>query len=201
MARPPGSSLERVVNELEEGLIALLFAAMTLVTFSQVVARYVFNTGVVWALELTVYLFAWLVLFGMSYGVKVHAHLGVDAFVKLFASRTQRVFGLLVVAAGLVYGGILLTGSWQYVWKLFKIGIESEDLPIPQWVPMTILQIGTALLMFRLIQVGVRIWRGEQQTMLADEAQHTIEDFLAHVDQVEQTPAPAPPPGAAERPR
>ena len=201
MARPPGSSLERVVNELEEGLIALLFAAMTLVTFSQVVARYVFNTGVVWALELTVYLFAWLVLFGMSYGVKVHAHLGVDAFVKLFASRTQRVFGLLVVAAGLVYGGILLTGSWQYVWKLFKIGIESEDLPIPQWVPMTILPIGTALLMFRLIQVGVRIWRGEQQTMLADEAQHTIEDFLAHVDQVEQAPVPAPSPGAAERPR
>ena len=44
---------------------------MTLVTFSQVVARYVFNTGVVWALELTVYLFAWLVLLGMSYGVKV----------------------------------------------------------------------------------------------------------------------------------
>ena len=123
---------------------------MTLVTFSQVVARYVFNTGVVWALELTVYLFAWLVLFGMSYGVKVHAHLGIDAFVKLFSSRAQRVFGLLAVAAGLIYGAILLIGSWQYVWKLFQIGIESEDLPIPQWVPMAILPIGLALLLFRL---------------------------------------------------
>jgi C4-dicarboxylate transporter DctQ subunit len=200
MVRPAPSSIGRFVNELEEGIIALLFAAMTLVTFSQVVARYVFNTGVVWALELTVYLFAWLVLFGMSYGVKVHAHLGVDAFVKLFASRTQRVFGLLVVAAGLVYGAILLIGSWQYVWKLFKIGIEAEDLPIPQWVPMAILPIGVALLMFRLTEVGVRIWRGEQQTLLADEAQHTIEDFLAHVDQRDQVPVP-PPPGAAERPR
>jgi C4-dicarboxylate transporter DctQ subunit len=200
MVRPAPSSIGRFVNELEEGIIALLFAAMTLVTFSQVVARYVFNTGVVWALELTVYLFAWLVLFGMSYGVKVHAHLGVDAFVKLFASRTQRVFGLLVVAAGLVYGAILLIGSWQYVWKLFKIGIEAEDLPIPQWVPMAILPIGVALLMFRLTEVGVRIWRGEQQTLLADEAQHTIEDFLAHVDQRDQVPV-SPPPGAAERPR
>jgi C4-dicarboxylate transporter DctQ subunit len=200
MVRPAPSSIGRFVNELEEGIIALLFAAMTLVTFSQVVARYVFNTGVVWALELTVYLFAWLVLFGMSYGVKVHAHLGVDAFVKLFASRTQRVFGLLVVAAGLVYGAILLIGSWQYVWKLFKIGIEAEDLPIPQWVPMAILPIGVALLMFRLTEVGVRIWRGEQQTLLADEAQHTIEDFLAHVDQRDQVPVP-PQAGAAERPR
>jgi C4-dicarboxylate transporter, DctQ subunit len=198
MAHPTPSSIGHVVNELEEGFIALLFAAMTLVTFSQVVARYVFNTGVVWALELTVYLFAWLVLFGMSYGVKVHAHLGVDAFVKLFASRTQRLFGLLVVAAGLVYGAILLIGSWEYVWKLFRIGIESEDLPIPQWVPMAILPIGVALLMFRLIEGGVRIWRGEQTSLLADEAQHTIEDLLGEGDQ----PAiPETPPGAAERPR
>jgi C4-dicarboxylate transporter DctQ subunit len=196
MARATPSSLGRAVNAFEEGAIAFLFAAMTLVTFSQVVARYVFNTGVVWALELTVYLFAWLVLFGMSYGVKVHAHLGIDAFVRLFPSRAQRVFGLLAVAAGLIYGAILLVGSWQYVGKLFRIGIESEDLPIPQWVPMAILPVGAALLMFRLLQVGLRIWRGEQTTLLADEAQHTIEDFLGGADQ-----APAPHTAAEERQR
>jgi C4-dicarboxylate transporter, DctQ subunit len=199
MARATPSTIGRVVNELEEGFIALLFAAMTLVTFSQVVARYVFNTGVVWALELTVYLFAWLVLFGMSYGIKVHAHLGVDAFVKLFASRTQRVFGLLTVAAGLIYGAILLIGSWQYVWKLFKIGIESEDLPIPQWVPMAILPIGVALLMFRLAQVGWRIWRGEQTSLLADEAQHTIDDLLGQSAKEAAMPATPPDPNEPRR--
>jgi C4-dicarboxylate transporter, DctQ subunit len=199
MAPAPPSSIGRIVNALEEGAIALLFAAMTMVTFSQVVARYVFNTGVVWALELTVYLFAWLVLFGMSYGVKVHAHLGVDAFVKLFSSRMQRVLGLLAVAAGLIYAAILLIGSWEYVWKLFRIGIESEDLPIPQWVPMAILPIGVALLMFRLAQIGVRIWRGEQQSLLADEAQQTIADVLGQADQGQAVPGP--PPGAGERRR
>jgi C4-dicarboxylate transporter, DctQ subunit len=199
MARAKPSSIGRLVNELEEGFIALLFAGMTLVTFSQVVARYVFNTGVVWALELTVYLFAWLVLFGMSYGVKVHAHLGVDALVKLFPSRVQRIFGLLAVAAGLIYGTILLIGSWQYVSKLFQIGIESEDLPIPQWVPMAILPIGVALLMFRLTQIGVRIWRGEQLSLLADEAQHTIEDLLGQADQ--ESSVLGAPPGVREPPR
>ena len=194
-----GSRIGEVVNAVEESLIAFLFAAMTLVTFTQVVLRYLFNTGFVWALELTVYLFAWLVLFGMSYGVKVHAHLGVDAFVKLFPGTVQRVFGLIVVAAGLIYGGILLLGSWDYVWKLFRIGIESEDLPIPQWVPMAILPIGVALLMFRLAQAGWRIWRGEQLSVLGDEAQHTVEDFLGQ--SAKEAVMPAPPPRGAERPR
>ena len=195
MARAEPSSIGRLVNELEEGFIALLFAAMTLVTFSQVVARYVFNTGVVWALELTVYLFAWLVLFGMSYGLKVHAHLGVDAFVKLFSGRVQRIFALIAVAAGLVYCAILLIGSWQYISKLFAIGIESEDLPIPQWVPMAILPIGVALLMYRFAEIGVRIWRGEQHSLLGDEAQQTIDDVLR------QGLAEGAPPAAREPPR
>jgi C4-dicarboxylate transporter DctQ subunit len=192
MARAKPASIGRAVNALEEGVIALLFAAMTVVTFSQVVARYLLNTGAVWALELTVYLFAWLVLFGMSYGVKVHAHLGIDAFAKVFPSRVQRIFGLLAVMAGLIYGAIMLIGAWIYVSKLFQIGIESEDLPIPQWVPMAILPIGVALLMFRLAQAGVRIWRGEQRSLLVDEARHTIADFLGQDDQQQGTPeAPA----------
>lgn len=199
MAQVTPSALGRMVNAVEEGVIAFLFAAMTLVTFSQVVARYVFNTGVVWALELTVYLFAWLVLLGMSYGVKVHAHLGVDAFAKLFPSRTQRLLGLLAVAAGLIYGTILLIGSWQYVAKLFAIGIESEDLPIPQWVPMAVLPIGVGLLMARLGEIGVRIWRGQQLSLLGDEAQQTIKDVL-HQGESEAL-AEAAPPGAKEAPR
>jgi C4-dicarboxylate transporter DctQ subunit len=173
------SALGRIVNAIEEGVIALLFAGMTLVTFSQVVARYVFNTGAVWALELTVYLFAWLVLFGMSYGVKVHAHLGVDAFVRLFGDGTRRVLGLGAVAAGLIYATILFLGSWEYVGKLYKIGIEAEDLPIPQWVPMAILPIGVALLFFRLAQVGWRILRHEQSgLLLGDEAADAIRQHL-----------------------
>jgi C4-dicarboxylate transporter, DctQ subunit len=188
----------RVVNALEEGMIALLFAAMTLVTFVQVVLRYGLNTGFVWALELTTYLFAWLVLFGMSYGVKVGAHLGVDAFVKLFGPGPRRVFGLLAVAAGLTYGTILLIGSWDYVSKLFLIGIESEDLPIPQWVPMAILPVGVALLVFRLAQVGWRILLGRQDgLLLSDEAQHTIEEHLEKLGGKDTDPVPQTPSGRA----
>src|SRR3546814_15764872 len=69
------------LERLEEGLIALLLAAMTIITFGQVVARYVFNYSFVWALELSTYLFAALIFLAISYGVRVGAHIGVDALV------------------------------------------------------------------------------------------------------------------------
>jgi hypothetical protein len=47
-------------------IIAMLLGLMTVVTFANVVARYAFNSNILWALELTSFLFAWLVLLGRS---------------------------------------------------------------------------------------------------------------------------------------
>ncbi len=193
MARARPSSIGRAVNALEEGIIALLFAAMTAVTFSQVVARYVFNTGAVWALELTVYLFAWLVLFGMSYGVKVHAHLGIDAFVKLFSSRG---------AAGLRPARRGGRSDLRRDFADRLVGLRLEAVPDRHRVrgpadpavgadgdPAD--RAGAAPLPPRA-QAGVRIWRGEQRSLLADEAQQTIADFLGRADREPASPGRPP---------
>ena len=84
------------VNRFEEGMMAILLVLTTFVTFSQVVARYGFSSGWTGALELTRLLFAWLILFGMSYALKINSHLGVDAFIRLFPRplfRAAAIFG------------------------------------------------------------------------------------------------------------
>lgn len=170
----------KFINRLEEHFIALLLAAMTLITFSQVVARYFFNSGAVWASELTTYLFAWLVLFGMSYGVRVGAHIGVDAVTRLLPLKWQRIIALLAAALCMVYCVLLFIGGAEYVYKIYDFGIESEDLPIQQWVPYSILPIGLALLFFRFSQVIVKIIQGTEIHLLADEAQNAIQEHERH---------------------
>jgi C4-dicarboxylate transporter DctQ subunit len=71
----------RILNSLEESIIALLLASMTLLVFVEVVMRFGFGVGVMWAQELTLHLSAWMVLFGVSYGIKVGSHIGVYALV------------------------------------------------------------------------------------------------------------------------
>jgi len=85
-------------EKAEEGLIALLLGMMTLISFSQVVARYIFNYSFVWALELVTFLFAWMIFLGMSYGVRVSVHIGVDALVKALSPRKARIVGATAAA-------------------------------------------------------------------------------------------------------
>lgn len=110
--------LGRVVNELEETAIAILLAGMTLITFTNVVLRYGFNTGLIWGLEATTFLFAWLVLFGISYAVKVTAHLGVDAIINLLPGPGRRFLGIVAAVLCIIYAFLLLKGAWDY-WANF----------------------------------------------------------------------------------
>ena len=138
----PKTKFGRVINEIEETLIAVLLGLMTLVTFANVIARYVFNANILWALETTVFLFAWLVLIGASYSVKTHAHLGVDAVLNIVSPGTRRILALLSVAACLAFSILLLIGSWNY-WAPFaalpmldgtlkdQAWYEVNDIPMP----------------------------------------------------------------------
>ena len=199
----PTGPLSRLVNEFEEIVIAVLLALMTGLTFANVVARYIFESNILWALEATTYLFAWLVLFGVSYAVKISAHLGVDALVNLLSPRTQKILALLSVSACLLFAGLLLYGGWDYWSKFYtKMSfLEVEDIPFPIWlqatvglvedgeplyenfpryVPYFILPFGMALLLFRYLQAAWRIWKGEQRMLVAS---HEADEMMEEMEQ------------------
>ncbi len=114
----PASGLGRFIHEFEETAIAVILGLMTLITFANVVLRYVFSTGLIWGLEAVTFLFAWLVLFGVSYAVKVTAHLGVDAVTNLLSLQTRRIVAILAGVICVAYAGLLLKGAWDY-WANF----------------------------------------------------------------------------------
>lgn len=98
----------------EETVIALILGLMVMITFVNVVLRYVFNSSLIWGQEVTLILFAWLVLFGVSYGVKVTAHLGVDAVTNMLSPGPRKVLALIAAALCIAYAFLLLKGAWDY---------------------------------------------------------------------------------------
>jgi len=213
----------RWVNAFEENAIALILALMTAITFVNVVLRYGFGGGLSWGLEATAFLFAWLVLFGMSYCVKATLHLGVDALINYFPPKAQRITALIAASVCIAYAVLLMKGSWDY-WanfanlpategRWFPLGFqekflakgwyESEEVPMMEWlrfiepvmnegeayeklprfIPYLILPVGVALLLFRLIQATVRIFKGQSKGLIAS---HEVEDAIEEIKAARQ---------------
>jgi len=176
----------RILNKTEEAIISLLLVAMTLLVFYEVILRFVFNSGLTWGQEATLHLSAWFVLFGVSYGLKVGAHIGVDAFVRLFPPIGQRILTGIAVVLSLVYCGLFIYGSWVYLDKMKMIGIPLEDIDIPTWIAHSILLIGLVFLSIRLLillwKVAVGQATGFQKVDEAEESMHLAEELREPLD-------------------
>lgn len=189
-------------DKLEENLIALFMGLMTVITFANVVARYVFNSNILWALEATVFLFAWLVLIGVSYGVKKSIHLGVDVLLNIVSPPVRRLMTIIAVLCCLLFSVLLLKGSWDY-WSPFvgkRAFLETEDIPMPEilqffstwlnegeryeklprFIPYFALPLGLTLLTIRYLQLTWQVFRGEVDLLIAS---HEVQDEQQSADE------------------
>lgn len=155
--------MRKYVDHLEEGIMAFLLAFMTILTFIQVVLRYVFNSGWVWSLEATTYAFAWLVLIGMSYGVRTRAHIAVDLLTSRLTPNVQRIVALVALALCIIYCGLMFYGSYIFVDRLYALGNMARDVPAPKWLLTAIMPLAFVLLALRFCQAGLQVIRGPEE--------------------------------------
>jgi C4-dicarboxylate transporter DctQ subunit len=110
----------------------------------------------------------------MAYGVRVGSHIGVDAVVKLLGPRIGRVVTIIATILCIVYAGLVLTGSWTYITKIYQIGNEAKDIAIPIWIPRLALPIGFVLLTYRFCEVLYRSLTGKTTHLIGDEAEEAL---------------------------
>jgi len=133
--------------------MAIALASMTIITFVQVVLRE-FGTGFVWSLEATTYTFAWLVLVGMSYGIRTRSHIAVDLLASRLGPQGSRVIGVLGLLLSLLYCALMIYGSSVFIDRLMTLGNDARDIPLPRWLLASIMPIAFALLALRLLQAS-----------------------------------------------
>lgn len=159
----------RILDRLEEILIATLIAAATLVIFVAVVQRYLvgvpflypyfYHFNLTWAQELCIYMFVWMAKFGAAYGVRTGIHVGVDVIVNMLEPPSRKkviMFGLL---AGAFFTFVVGTMGAKFIVELYPTDQVSPDMEMPRWIIFLCVPLGSYLMCFRFLQVAWKYWR------------------------------------------
>ena len=172
----------KIINQFEEILLSGLLAFMTVLTFIQVVLRYIFNTGWVWSLEATTYSFGALVLIGMAYGVRTRSHIAVDMFTRRLSPKLIRAVILFVVVICLVYCALMFYGATTLVNRLYILGNNARDIPAPKWLLTIFMPLGFLLLSGRFVEAGLKAYRGDLGALVPTEKERLHTDTKMHED-------------------
>jgi len=161
--------IAKILDRLEETLIATLMGLATVIIFLAVVHRYALGVSLLypfanrfstsWAQELCIYLFVWMAKFGAAYGVRTGIHVGVDVLVNRMRPRWRKVLILFGLLAGALFTAVIGGLGAMLVWQMMQTGQVSADLEVPVWIVYLAIPLGSFLMCFRFLQVAWRFAR------------------------------------------
>lgn len=159
----------RILDRLEEIIIAALIAAATLLIFVAVVQRYLigvpflypyfYHFNLTWAQELCIYMFVWMAKFGAAYGVRTGIHVGVDVVVNMLQPSARKRVVMFGLMAGAFFTFVVGTMGAKFIIELYPTDQVSPDLEMPRWIIFLCVPLGSYLMCFRFLQVARAFWR------------------------------------------
>ena len=201
--RSLASMINRFLNHLEEWIIASLMGAATLLIFVAVIHRYAsgiphlqdyaLKLNLSWAQELCIYMFVWMAKFGAAYGVREGVHVGVDVLIARLPTEWRKAGVYIAILGGMFFTAIIGTLGLRFVWEngmhyavFHLLGWDTGDLPEgpttpdlewPTWCIYSAVWMGSYLMCYRFVQVGIVFWKTGEMPKHDEAAVEGLDDL------------------------
>jgi TRAP-type C4-dicarboxylate transport system permease small subunit len=143
---------------IEDAVGAVAMALLALITFTNVVVRYLTNESFAWSEEVSVSLMVILTLVAGSAAVVRDRHIRIELFFEGGSAARQRRYALFSALATVVAFLILTSLSCRLAWDDYQYEVTSPGIGVPQWWYTVWLPVLAALIAFRGMQRFVRLW-------------------------------------------
>ncbi|MFN3855546.1 MAG: TRAP transporter small permease [Phreatobacter sp.] len=158
---PPAVPRTRIPLKVEEVLVAVAMAGMALITFGNVIVRYLTNVSFAFTEEYSVVLMVVVALLGTSLAIACGRHIRIGVLVDGRSARTRRRAEMVAMALTIVCFGILLVYGARLAWDEYRFEVVSPGLGQPQWVYTGMLPLLSLAVIGRAAGRFWRLARGE----------------------------------------
>lgn len=161
--------ISKTIGFINQSIAAFGITAGVAVAFTNVVARYAFDASLVWATELTIFLFLWSAFFGAAYCFKKDAHIAVTVVLDLMPSKIAKVMLLISHTVTITFLLAIAYYGYEYLFLLMELDERSIDLwDMPMWIVYLVIPISFFFAAFRVGEKIVQIIRTPHDEVVAE---------------------------------
>lgn len=170
------SLLRKIDRYFEESICIVLFSVMVLLTFAQVLSRFVFNFSLAWSEEVSRFMFVWLVYISAAMAAKHRRHIRVEIVDQLLPRKVSKWTGLLSDFLWIGFTLLVAYQGYNLTMKVMNHGQLSPATQLPMGYVYMIVPLGFLLISFRVAQGIVARFRGEDELTEEQKLQRAIEE-------------------------
>jgi TRAP-type C4-dicarboxylate transport system permease small subunit len=149
----------RVPLKIEENLAGIAIGLLGLITFANVVVRYLTNFSFAFTEEFSIFLMILVAFLGGSSVMAKGGHLKITFVVDRFSPERRRVIGVAANALTALMFLLLAVFGGRMAWDEFRYEVTSPGLGIPTWFYTMWMPVLSLAIFGRALGVLRRAWR------------------------------------------
>ncbi len=145
--------ISSIIGHINQKIAVMGIFLGVLIAFINVVARYVFDASLVWATELTIFVFLWSVFFGAAYCFKKDAHIAVTVVLDNVSSRVAKV--MLLISHLITFVFLVAVAYYGYDYLLLVIDLDERSIDLwdtPMWIIYLVVPISFGFGAYRVAE-------------------------------------------------
>lgn len=158
-----GEAPPRVPDSIERFFAAVVMAALCIITFANVVVRYLTDRSFAFTEEYSVVLMVVMALFGTASAFAGDRHIRLTFLIERLRKPVQRRIEYAVAALCLIMFGLLVVLGARLAWDEYRFEVTTSGLGHPQWLFTLVLPVLSVVVVLRIAGRLVRVWRARAQ--------------------------------------
>ncbi|MGE5703234.1 MAG: TRAP transporter small permease [Clostridia bacterium] len=155
-------ALSNFIATIEKYSAVVLMFAMAVIVSLAVLFRYLLNSPLSWAGEVSVFLLIWISFIGGSLGLKVKSQAAVTIALDYVSAKVKRNIGIFGHLLMLLFLGVLLYYSYKWVLSPGVTFQKSTALLLPMWIPFSAVPVGLTFGTIHLLSNLIDLVREEE---------------------------------------
>ena len=152
----------KFIEKFEKFVACASVSVMAILVFVNVIARFIFNSPLAVADEMSCYLFVLMSFMGTAIAARRKAHLGLTIVTdKLSPSAARKVQVLMYIIAAVFCLLIVIFGI-EMVMSQYALGQETATMQWPEWIYGLFVPVGAAFALLAFLSVAVKTAKGEE---------------------------------------
>lgn len=149
----------RVPLALEDVLAAVCMGVLALITFANVVLRYLTDQSIAWTEEISISMMVIMTLAAAAAAVARERHIRIDYFLERGSAQRRRLLALIATGTIVVFFVAMAVLSARVVWDEYRFGETSPGIGVPTWWYTIWLPVLSSAIALRGLGLFVRRWK------------------------------------------
>lgn len=148
------------LHRIEDGVLVAILLAMILLAGTDILARTLFNSGIVWIAPVLRVMVLWVGLLGALLATRSREHISIDLLGRLLSKRPRALLRSVGTFFAAIICGLLAWHSQEFVKLAWEFG-DTAFAKVPAWPLQLIIPISFYLMALRFALQTLFTWFGK----------------------------------------